>query len=387
MKPTSLAELSRLPHSALGHLQAAEGALRLPHDRSVAVLRYDNVAAALSNPELTVRHRFRPTLRLFGPTIFDTDGCEHRRQRPPVVRGLADGKSELVDTGRIDEIAARALASLRGRPAVELTGDLAVRIVTEVMAHLTGLTTEESLHLYRLYRPVEKVMSGDASAFEEARANLVDALDVYARRNRLPAAGHSAPLTRALNDAVTKDTLTAPELDRHQVILFLAGVETTICAISNVLWMLVTDKRLLRRLRELSPEQLEGAVAELLRCQSPLFSTVRFAVSSLDICGVAVEAGTPVNLCLAAACWDRDRFSDPHTPILTRPGPTNLMFGRGSSHVCPGMVLAKQEIKATLRALTREVDDLHSLDGPPPPIEGHVFRRPSALDASIDWAA
>ena len=85
MKPTSLAELSRLPQSALGHLQGAEGALRLPHDRSVAVLRYDDVAAALSNPELTVRTRFRPTLRLFGPTIFDTDGCEHRRQWPPAV--------------------------------------------------------------------------------------------------------------------------------------------------------------------------------------------------------------------------------------------------------------------------------------------------------------
>ena len=107
MMPKSLAELSSLPKLVLTHIQAEAGTLRLPHDRSVAVLRYDDVADALSNPELTVRHRFRATLRLFGPTIFDTDGCDQRRQRSPVVRGLTNGKTELIDTGKIDEIAAR----------------------------------------------------------------------------------------------------------------------------------------------------------------------------------------------------------------------------------------------------------------------------------------
>ena len=253
------------------------------------------------------------------------------------------------------------------------------------MAHLTGLSTEESFHLYRLYRPAERAMSGDASAFEEARANLLDALDVYAARNHRPAARHSAPLTRALNDAVIKNRLSASELDRHQIIIFLAGVETTVCAISNVLWMLATDKGLLPRLRELTSGQWAGAVAELLRCQPPLFSTVRFAVSSIDIFGIAVKTGTPVHLCLAPACWDPNKFPDPHQAIPTRPSSTNLMFGHGR-HFCPGMAIAKQEVEATLHALTNEIDDLQLLDDPPPPITGHFFRMPRALNASIDWA-
>ena len=87
--PESLAELSRLPYSDLGRIQAEAGALGRPRDRSVAVLRYDDVTAAFANPGLMLRHRFRATHRLFGPTILDTDGPDHRRQRTPVVRGLA----------------------------------------------------------------------------------------------------------------------------------------------------------------------------------------------------------------------------------------------------------------------------------------------------------
>ena len=385
MTPESLAELSRLPHSDLGHIQAEVGALGLPRDRSVAVLRYDDVTAAFANPKLSVRHRFRATHRLFGPTIFDTDGPDHRRQRTPVVRGLVDGKAELIDTGEIERIAAEAVADLRGRPVAELIEDLAIRVVTGVMAHLTGLSRAEALRLYTLYRPVERTMSGDASALKEAQANLREALDIYSARLRRPAAGHPAPLTRALDVAVAGEGLSASERDGHQLIIYLAGVETTVCALSNVLWMLVTDEGLLPRLHELSPERIEGAAAELLRYQPPLFSTVRFALGPLDIRGIAVAAGTPVHLCLAPACRDPDAFPEPHRLNLTRPASTNLMFGHGS-HFCAGTAIAREEVRATLRAIVHEIDDLRPVGDPPPPIEGQYFRRPRALHASIGWA-
>ena len=111
----------------------------------------------------------------------------------------------------------------------------------------------------------------------------------------------------------------------------------------------------------------------------------RFPVRSLNLCGIAVKHGTPVHLCLAPACWDPDKFPDPHQISLTRPNSTNLMFGYGS-HYCPGIAIAKQEIEATLHALTNEIADLQLLDDPPPPIDGHIFRIPRALNASIDWA-
>ena len=386
MMPQSLAELARLPDADVGRLQAAAGVLELPKDKSVAVLRYDDVAAAFSNPNLSVRHRFRATILLFGPTIFDTEGPDHGRQRAPVVKGLADGKTELIDTAEIEQVAAAAVAGLRGRPAVELVEDLAVPVVTGVMARLTGLSSAETLNLYALYRPVERILSGDTSTLKEAQANLREALKVYAACRHRPAPGCPAPLTRSMNDAVEKGRLSQLEVDRHQIINFLAGVETTVCALSNILWMLMTDDGLISRLRELSSRQLKGAVAELLRYRPPLYSTVRFALSPLDICGIAVKAGTPVHLCLAPACRDPDRFQEPHRLELTRPASTNLMFGYGI-HFCAGTAIAKEELNATIKALIGEISDIRPLDSPPPPIEGHYFRRPQTLHASLDWAA
>ena len=265
MPPLSLIELSSLPFSDLGHIQARAGALRLPNDKSVAVLRHADVVDAFTNPGLTVRHRFRTSLRLFGSTIVELDGPDHRRQRAPVAKGLVDGRVELIHSGKIHDIAARAVADLRGRREVELIDGLAIRLTTKVMAILTGLSPKEALHLYTLYRPVVEVVSGNLSALEEAKANLLEALDIYAGRDR------SGALNHALANALGENTLTAQELARNRIMVFLAGTETTVCAISNMIWMLATDGNLLDRFRHLDPARLDAAVTEVLRFQPPFF--------------------------------------------------------------------------------------------------------------------
>lgn len=380
MPPLSLIELSNLSFADLCRIQAKAGALRLPNDKSVAVLRHTDVVDAFTNRGLTVRHRFRASLRLFGPTIIELDGPDHQRQREPIVRGLVDGRAELIHSGKIDDCAARAVADLRGRRELELIDELAVRLATEVMAILTGLSPKEALHLYRLYRSVVEVVSGNFSAFEAAKANLLEAMNIYDSRHR------SGALSHALESALKEKKLSAPEVDRHRIMVFLAGTETTVCATSNMIWMLATDGNLLHRFRNVDPVRLDAAVTEVLRFQPPIFSMPRFAASSLDICGISVKVGTPVHLCLAAACRDPDRFPNPHHLKLSRPGSTNLMFGHGD-HFCPGSSIAKQEVKAVLRVLMDEVRDIRLLDDPPPTVSGHLFRTPGKLDASIDWVA
>ena len=217
-----MSELSSLPFTHLGRIQAKTGALRLPNDKSVAVLRYADVVDALTNRGLTVRHRFRATLRLFGSTLLELDGPDHQRQRAPVAKGLVEGRVELIHSEKIDDIAAKAVADLRGRREVELVGGLAIRLTTEVMAILTGLSPKEALHLYTLYRPVVEVISGDFSAFQEAKTNLLEALDIYGSRDR------SGALSHALANALRENRISAPELARNRIMVFLAGTETTV---------------------------------------------------------------------------------------------------------------------------------------------------------------
>ena len=381
----SLADLSNLPPAELDRVRAA-GAIGLPRDRSVALLRHDDVTDALGNPELVARHRFRTTIRLYGgSTVIDSDGPDHRRQRKPLVRGLMDSMEVFLDTGAIDTIAAKAVADLRSLPAPELVRNLAVRVVTEAMARMTGLLPEESLHLYTLHRPVVRFLAGDPAAFAAARANLEDVLDIYARR-RPEGTERAAPMARALDEALFDNSLSEPEFSRNRILLFMGGTETTVCAISNVIWLLATDKSLLGRLRKSSHEELKAAVAEILRVQPPMFSITKFAARPLEFSGVPVETGAAIHLCLAAACWDPDRFPEPRSVKLMRSASTNLMFGHGV-HFCPGAALAGLEIMAVLRALIREVRAIRLLGDPPPSISGTMFRTPGTLRAAFDWAA
>lgn len=384
--PLSLTELSELSPGELDDIRAAAGAISLPRERSVVVLRHDDVIDALANPQLGVRHRFRTTIRLYGgSTVIDTDGPDHRRQRKPVVRGLMASLEAFTASGGIDEIAARAVADLRKVPVPELVDSVAVRVVTEVMAVMTGLSPEEALRLHMLHRPIVGFLAGDGSEFTAARANLADALDLYAHRKpavEMP----DAHLARALERAVLDGTLSEPEFRRNRILLFMGGTETTVCAVSNVLWMVATNKGLLGRLRGLNASELKSAVAEMLRLQPPMFSLARFAVRALDIRGIPVKDGTAVHLCLASACRDPLRFENPGRLWLTRPTPTNLIFGHGV-HFCPGAAIANLEIMAILRALIREARDIRLVDDPPPPVSGTMFRLPRTLKASVDWAA
>ena len=159
---------------------------------------------------------------------------------------------EFVASGEIDSIAARAVAELRGLRAPDLVRDLAVRVVTEVMARMTGLLPAESLHLYWLHRPIVRFLAGDASATAAASANLEDALDLYARREP-PGTEPGAPLVRTLHDAVRDNSLSGPEFRRNRILLFMGGTETVVCALSNTLWTIATDSRSICRLRESNP--------------------------------------------------------------------------------------------------------------------------------------
>ena len=103
-------------------------------------------------------------------------------------------------------------------------------------------------------------VGGRASPAEisESSAMTPESLGVYTVQRHRLAARHSAPLIWALDNTVVNGRLNASELDSHRIISFLAGIESTVCAISNVLRMLDTDGKLLRRLQELGAVRFNG---------------------------------------------------------------------------------------------------------------------------------
>ncbi len=137
------------------------------------------------------------------------------------------------------------------------------------------------------------------------------------------------------------DALSENELLSNCVLILAAGHGTTTHLIGNGLLALLRNPEQMELLRA-DPSLLPGAVAELLRYDSPVQMTSRTAKEDLHIQGVEVKAGQRVVFSLGAANHDPAQFTQPDTLDLRRSENRLMSFGQGI-HFCLGAQLARVE--------------------------------------------
>jgi cytochrome P450 len=98
------------------------------------------------------------------------------------------------------------------------------------------------------------------------------------------------------------------------------------------------------------PEQLETAVEEFLRFESPVQMTSRIVLEDLELGGVALRAGQHVDVLLGAANRDPQAFAHPERLDVRRSPNPQLALGSGA-HTCLGAGLARLEGQIALRLL------------------------------------
>lgn len=144
------------------------------------------------------------------------------------------------------------------------------------------------------------------------------------------------------------DRLTAEELLSF-VFLILFEYENTVQLIGNAVLTLLQDPQQLAIVRA-HPELIPGAVAELMRPESPAPLLLRrFPTQDITIGGLTVPAGEAVLLSLSAAnheAW----LAEPDSFKLSRDTSAHLALGRGI-HYGLGATLARVETEIALTAL------------------------------------
>ena len=126
------------------------------------------------------------------------------------------------------------------------------------------------------------------------------------------------------------------------------------------------------------------AVAEGERYESAVMSIPRNTTTELELNGTTIPAGAFVTLVLGSGNRDPEAYPDPDTFDIYRQGPHALTFGFGA-HICPGLNVARYEMKAALNALLDHLPNLRlDPDQEPPRIDGAVFRGPHSLHVAWD---
>ena len=185
----------------------------------------------------------------------------------------------------------------------------------------------------------------------------IEALDCYMtgiieERRKIPRADLISEMVAA-HDA--GDRLTMDELLATSRLLLTAGHETTVNLIGNGALALMRNP-------DEWPRMTEGSVEELLRYDSPVQMTIRFAMEDAQVGAHAVKRGDLVFLLLGAGNRDPEVFAEPDRLDVRRGNADkHLSFGAGI-HYCLGAPLARLEGTIAFAALARRFPKL-AIDG------------------------
>ena len=340
-------------------------------DGGPQVLRHAEVEAVLKDPRFVAADLFAMSGVTSGPVwewwqrvMFSQDPPAHTRLRRLVSRAFTpravDARRPEIRR-RVEEIVDPAVAAGR----LDAQGDLGHRLPLAVVSDLLGVPEGDRVTFGEWTKTLGlaflSVADRDVRArVEDALANL-DAYvtDLVAQRRADPG---DDLLTKLIQVEEEGDRLTPVELVALVENLLFAGHDTTRGALAAMVVLIATHPEAYAAVVE-DPSLVPGAVEEVIRYEAITFGTARLASEDCEVGGVAVPAGTPVSLCLTAACRDPRRYPDPDTFDVRRADARSPAFGAGI-HYCLGAALAKAELEEALAVLVRDVASIELLTEP-----------------------
>jgi cytochrome P450 len=355
--------------------------VRFAGERAWIVLRHAELARAFRDgrrfpPGAAYRATTEPVV---GRSFISMDGEEHRvyrRLATPAFHSAAVARLE--QTG-LAELAHELLGELAGRAEVDLVAGFTHRFPIRMISRLLGLPRgdEERFAAWAaglLAFPFDPELARRSS--QEFTAYL---LPIVAERRRSPQGDVISELAAA---ELEGRRLGDEDVLSHVRLLFPTGAETTTSGLGNLLYALLSAPERWKRVVE-TPELRHWAVEETLRWENPVAVVPRVAAPEpIGYCGEEIAAGAPVLFCIAAAHRDPGAFPDPDRFDLDRRPSGLLSFGPGL-RTCPGMHLARKEMRVALDALAERFPGMRLLDAEAALPTGAVLRAPERLPVAL----
>ena len=266
----------------------------------------------------------------------------------------------------IAEIAESLVAAVAARGRMDLIREFAFPLPIIVIAELLGVPAADRDRFKAWSTDMTLGLQLAPSDLELARTKkAVDALDAYMRgvieeRRAEPRNDLISELVRVQEAG---DRLSMEELLATCRLLLTAGHETTVNLIGNGMLALLRHPDA-RATLAADQARLPNAVEELLRWDSPVQMTMRFAVDEGPLGRHTHKRGDLVVLLLGAANRDPAHFDEPDRLDLARGNAqSHLAFG-GGIHYCLGAALARLEGEIAIGTLLRRLQSLALADEP-----------------------
>ena len=358
------------------------------HAHGTTLFRFNDIVEFTRRRDILGVGAPGPSMGAPRPMIpLDIDGPDHAKYRKLLDPLLAPRAIAYLEP-EIRRLTNELIDGFTGRGRVELYSEFCVPLPCTVFLNWFGLPVEDFEFINGLkenvIRPTRKVSSeGDAfqlvvDSGKEAIAYLSDKL----------AAREHEPRRDDFIGRLVEMEVDGVRLTRDQVLdvlwLFvIAGLDTVTSSLSNMFAWLAEHPAERRRIVD-DPAIIPAAVEELMRYETPVTATERFATTDMEVGGVAIRAGEAVTMSWAAANLDPDVFPDPLTVDFDRKGNKHIAFASGF-HRCLGSHLARLEMRCVLEEFHRRIPEYSLVDDDRPRwvYEGGAARCPEYLPLAL----
>jgi cytochrome P450 len=295
------------------------------------------------------------------PSLLAINPPEHSRLRQQVTKVFTPRAIAALEP-RVQQIADELLDDLADREVVDLVGSYAGLLPVTVIAEILGVPVElrdtfltwgnaaaPALDVGLSYRRYRRSESGIRGLTEWMREHIQ-------RLRRDPGQDLLSRLITVEDDGVRMSDV---ELMATAGLLLAAGFETTVNLIASGTQLLLSNPDQLETLRS-DPSHWDNAVNEILRYESPVQNTARYAAQATEICGIPVPQNGFVSVLIGAANRDPEVFSDPARFDVTRANAREHLAFSAGVHYCIGASLARAEGRIGLRTLFERYPKLAS---------------------------
>ncbi len=284
----------------------------------------------------------------------------HTRMRGLVISAFTSRSVDKLRPG-VQALVDSLIDELEPRGQMDVVRDFAFQLPVTVICQLLGAPVEDvpliadwASVFARRADEGEELDSEMERLGDEAASNFMNyVLELISMRRHTPTDDLISRLIEVQRDA---EDLGDADIAATVILLFQAGHDTTTSMISKGTLALLRHPEELARLRS-HPDLIENAAEELLRYDTPVQLTTKFATADIFFRDHVIRSGDAVSFIWAAINRDPERYADPDRLDLKRADIGHFSFGMGE-HYCLGAKLARLEIQVAMGTLARRLPGL-----------------------------
>lgn len=310
--------------------------------------RYDDVRVVLKDAALFSSNSMgEMDEQAMALPLLTDDPPRHTKLRAIVNKAFTSRTLADMETD-VALLVTQMLDDLKGKTVIDISKEFTTPLPVFIIARLMGIPESRAEDFKRWSDALTG--TGEATKLED---RMPDILEMAAYFQSLIPDRRANPgddlISKVVHAEVDGSSLSDEDIVGFNILLLIAGNETTTNLLSNLLNHLARHPKDWNELRD-NPDKIDAAIEEILRYDAPVHWVNRKATSDTEFHGQQVKAGDTVYAVMGSANRDDNHYEDASTFRLDRGRSDHHSFGHGI-HFCIGAPLGRMEARYALQEL------------------------------------